>query len=557
MLFWLCFEKGVWLLVSCFIGGSSSSQNWRSKLDKIGFLVGFQKGRFGLRGTGYCDWFCVIFGTKLGCVLLFWLCFEKGVWLLVSGFIRGSSSNQNWRSKLDKIGFLVGFQKGRFGRGTGYCDWFCVIFGSKVGGVLLFRLCFEKGVWLLVSGFIRGSSSSQNWRSKLDKIGFLVGFQKGRFGLWGTCYCDWFCVIFGTKLGGVLLFRLCFEKGVWLLVSGFIRGSSSSQNWRSKLDKIGFLVGFQKWRFGLWGTCYCDWFCVIFGTKLGGVLLFRLCFEKGVWLLVSSFIRGSSSSQNWRSKLDKIGFLVGFQKGRFGLRGTGYCDWFCVIFGTKLGGVLLFRLCFEKGVWLLVSGFIRGSSSSQNWRSKLDKIGFLVGFQKGRFGLRGTGYCDWFCVIFSTKLGGVLLFRLCFEKGVWLLVSGFIRGSSSSQNWRSKLDKIGFLVGFQKGHHHHYHHHQQQQKRYWTQCRNITNTVRLASFKCHAPLLHHDEEYAKQQTEKHTMNLNGSSHKDTLTTHNTWIKSSPKHLSPPLLCTSTPLAAAPDRAQAYWLDNAA
>ena len=64
------------------------------------------------------------------------------------------------------------------------------------------------------------------------------------------------------------------------------------------------------------------------------------------------------------------------------------------LFGTKLGGVLLFRLCFKTGVWLLVSCFIIGSSSSQNWRSKLDKIGFLVGFQKGRFGLRGTYYCD-------------------------------------------------------------------------------------------------------------------------------------------------------------------
>ena len=51
--------------------------------------------------------------------------------------------------------------------------------------------------------------------------------------------------MFGTKLGGVLLFRLCFKKGVWLLVSCFIIGSSS-ENWRSKLDKIGFLVGFQK-----------------------------------------------------------------------------------------------------------------------------------------------------------------------------------------------------------------------------------------------------------------------------------------------------------------------
>jgi hypothetical protein len=36
------------------------------------------------------------------------------------------------------------------------------------------------------------------------------------------------------------------------------------------------------------------------------------------------------------------------------------------MFGTKLGGVLLFRLCLKKGVWLLVSCFIRGSSSNQN-----------------------------------------------------------------------------------------------------------------------------------------------------------------------------------------------
>ena len=45
------FFDAVFLLVSCFIRGSSSNQNWRSKLDKVRFLVGFQKGRFGLRGT--------------------------------------------------------------------------------------------------------------------------------------------------------------------------------------------------------------------------------------------------------------------------------------------------------------------------------------------------------------------------------------------------------------------------------------------------------------------------------------------------------------------------
>ena len=105
--------------------------------------------------------------------------------------------------------------------------------------------------------------------------------------------------------------------------------------------------------------------------------VFRKRCLAAAFLLYSCFIRGSSSSQKWRSKLDKIGFLVGFQKGRFGLRETYYCDWFCVIFGTKLGGVLLFRLCFEKSVWLLVSCFIRGSSSSnENWRSNWTKLDF-------------------------------------------------------------------------------------------------------------------------------------------------------------------------------------
>ena len=33
---------------------------------------------------------------------------------------------------------------------------------NKIGGVLLFRLCLEKGVWLLLSCLFIGSSSSQN-----------------------------------------------------------------------------------------------------------------------------------------------------------------------------------------------------------------------------------------------------------------------------------------------------------------------------------------------------------------------------------------------------------
>ena len=174
----------------------------------------------------------------------------------------------------------------------------------------------------------------QNWIS-------IVGFQKGRFSLRGTCYCDCFCVIFGTKLGGVLLIWLCFKKGVWLLLSCSFIGSSSSQNWRSKLDKIGFLVGFGAFR--LPGTISSR---ISEGTfRPPGNLLLRLilrhfrhevrwCFAVSAVFRKRSlaagfllFIRSSRSNQNWtKSKLDKIRFLVGFQKGRFGLRGTYYCD---------------------------------------------------------------------------------------------------------------------------------------------------------------------------------------------------------------------------------------
>ena len=45
---------------------------------------------------------------------------------------------------------------------------------------------------------------------------------------------------------------------------------------------------------------------------------------------------------------------------------------FCVIFGTKLGGVLLFRVSFEKDVWLLVSrlgGWLMARQEQQQRRN--------------------------------------------------------------------------------------------------------------------------------------------------------------------------------------------
>ena len=161
----------------------------------------------------------------------------------------------------------------------------------------------------------------------------------------------------------------------------------------------------------------------MFGTKLGGVLLFRLCFKKGVWLLLSCSYIGSSSSQNWRSKLDKIGFLVGFQKGRFGFRGTISSR---ISEGTfrPPGNLLLLgilhnfrhevRWCFTvsavfqkrclAAAFLLIYRQQQQSKleiriganwiSSRIWGVSASGEPFLVGFQKGRFGLRGTYYCD-------------------------------------------------------------------------------------------------------------------------------------------------------------------
>ena len=68
----------------------------------------------------------------------------------------------------------------------------------------------------------------------------------------------------------------------------------------------------------------------------------------------SSTSSSSGSHQQPPAAAVKIGFLVGFQKGRSGPQGVSYCDWFCAIFGTKLGRALLLRMCFEKVVVVVV-----------------------------------------------------------------------------------------------------------------------------------------------------------------------------------------------------------
>ena len=203
----------------------------------------------------------------------------------------------------------------------------------------------------------------------------------------------------------------------------------------------------------------------VLGTKLGCVLLFRMCFEKGVWLFVSCFggcliaaapqqhHSSSSSHQQQHQQQAAAGSsrqaaagsrrqqqaAAGSRQQQTPAAGSSrqrqaaakfqfysmvsevtlgpFLGFLCYVLDTKLGGGLLFRMCFEKGVWLFVSCFggcliAAAATSSCTSSSMVSEVtlGPFLGF---------------LCYVLDTKLGGGLLFRMCFEKGVWLFVSCF------------------------------------------------------------------------------------------------------------------------------------
>ena len=144
---------------------------------------------------------------------------------------------------------------------------------------------------------------------------------------------------------------------------------------------------------------FLGFLCYVLGTKLGGVLLFRMCFEKGVWLFVSCFggcliaaapqqhHSSSSSHQQQHQQQAAAGSsrqaAAGSRRQLQAAAGSSrhqqrqrqaaakfqfysmvsevtlgpFLALLCYVLDMKLGGVLLFRMCFEKGVWLFVSCF--------------------------------------------------------------------------------------------------------------------------------------------------------------------------------------------------------
>ena len=153
----------------------------------------------------------------------------------------------------------------------------------------------------LISSFI-GSSSSQNWRSKLDKIGFLIGFQK-----------------VGVSASGGLVIAIdvfafrkrCVAAGFFL----FIRRSNSDQNF-GRISEI-------RWCFAVSAVfrkrCLAAGFLLLLEAAAAAV---KIGDQRSLAAGFLLFIRSSRSNQNWtKSKLDKIRFLQ---------KGTYYCAFlFC------------------------------------------------------------------------------------------------------------------------------------------------------------------------------------------------------------------------------------
>ena len=142
---------------------------------------------------------------------------------------------------------------------------------------------------------------------------------------------------------------------------------------------------------------FLGFLCYVLDTKLGGGLLFRMCFDKGVWLFVSCFggcliaaaPQQHHSSSSSHQQLHQQQAAAGSSRQQ---QAAGSCrqqaaagssrqqhaaaDTSRGVSGTKLGGVLLFRMCFEKGVWLCLSCFGGSLTSSSSRAVCGDWIGF-------------------------------------------------------------------------------------------------------------------------------------------------------------------------------------
>ena len=440
----------------------------------------------------FLGFLCYVLGTKLGGVLLFRMCFGKGVWLFVScsGGCLIAAAPQQHHSSSSSSHQQQHQQQAAAGSSRQAAAGSRRQLQAAAGSSRQQQTPAEAAAGSGTADTSRhqqrqqqAAASSSRQRQAAAKLQFYSRVSEVTLGP----FLGFLCYVLGTKLGGVLLFRMCFEKGVWLFVSCFggcliaaaapqqqqqppaaapAAGSSRQAAAGSRVAEVtlGLFLGFL---------------CYVLGTKLGGVLLFRMCFEKGVWLFVAA-----ASSSRQRQAAAKLQFYSrGFRsdvRPFFGvpLLRFGYeIRWCFAVSDVFRKGCL--AVCFL--LWRLfdcssttaapaaaaapaagssreqqagsrrqpqaaagssrqqqaAADTSRGSSrqrhsrhqqrqqqaaaSSSRQRQAAAKLQFYSRVSEVTLG----PFLGFLCYVLGTKLGGVLLFRMCFEKGVWLFVSCF------------------------------------------------------------------------------------------------------------------------------------
>ena len=238
---------------------------------------------------------------------------------------------------------------------------FCAIFGTKLGGVLLFRASFEKDVWLLVSrlgGWLMARQEQQQRRNSKSSSSISGRqHQQRQLQLQLPPYFTAILRHFWHEI------RWCFAVWFLALEAGWWHGRSSSSAGTARAAAAAASADDST------SSCSC--------SCLRPSLLW--CFPVRDPRFCSSQQAASTIYSLRFSRLYSLGFsrISEDTLGTFLLR-------FCAIFGTKLGGVLLFRVSFEKDVWLLVSrlgGWLMARQEQQQRRNSKSSSSSISGRQ--------------------------------------------------------------------------------------------------------------------------------------------------------------------------------
>ena len=204
----------------------------------------------------FLGFLCYVLGTKLGGVLLFRMCFEKGVWLFVSCFgscliaaapAAGSSREQQAGSRRQPQAAAGSSRQQQAAAGSSRQQQTPAATSSSTSSRE--QQAGSRRQQQAAAGSRQqqtpaaGSSRQRQAAAKFQFYSMVSEVTLGPF--LGFLY-----YVLDTKLGGGLLFRMCFEKGVWLFVSCFggCLIAAAPQQQQQPPAAAPAAVWFQKWR---------------------------------------------------------------------------------------------------------------------------------------------------------------------------------------------------------------------------------------------------------------------------------------------------------------------